>query len=504
MEYNVEIQSNGSGNLIYAFNADPIMAEGFKNQKVIEHATEVRNYLKNGRFWHEELVGFSNLSDLSLDNERISISGSTYQHTIFPEIKQDRLAGLMTAYLLLKGRSFSYRINFPVGVKNAYPVDIDGLKVEPAYNGNTTVWTIPLDLLVSIKNPITFRVDLEETLAAGDTQHKEENDRAVKIDVISAKSKCGDKTSDLRYGIYLKMFEPVIDFDLSITYKKIENVEKMNERIEQFITGVAEGFFLLNDAYSKLLPPEKILDLYGIAFQAVGYGAEVFEINDYLSIIFDAFGTAIQTFAHPTSATIASFVVTKASATVNDFISAISITRKTNKFNTITATREVLHIYYQYCGNLDLVQQILGLEALPADCASDRLTCMTIQYLRKQKHKIHHEYVYETIHRIVLGVMDVQRQLQKQGYIDEIGEIEPEDPSQYIGSYSSVSETGDSCEELVIKVEEGHLVALYRSWYCGEGGQPPEIEALNNISIKEGKLKGTTASGYEVVWNLKK
>lgn len=323
-------------------------------------------------------------------------------------------------------------------------------------------------MLVSVTNPVTFKVDLEEALAAGDTQHEAENGRGVKIDKISAKSKCGDKTSDLRYGIYLRLFEPIIDFDLSTTYQSIKKIENENEYYNKLIS-IAEGILLLNSAYSELQPIKKTLDLYGIAFQTVGYGAEIFGIKDYLPIVFDAFGTALQTIAHPTPATIASFVVTRTSATVNNFISAISITRKTNKFNTIAATREVLHAYYEYCGNLDWVQQKLELEALPADCASDRLTCMTIQYLRKQGHKIQHEYVYEMIHRTVLGVMDVQRQLQKLGYIDETGEIEPEDLSQYVGSYSSVSETGDSCEELVIKVEGGNLVALYRSGIVGKG-----------------------------------
>lgn len=113
LEYNVEIQTNGSGNLICAFITDPILAEGFKNQKLIEHATEARNYLKEGKFWHEESASFSNLSDLSLDNEKIVINGFTYQHTIFPEIKRDREAEILTATLLLKDRSFSYKIKIP-------------------------------------------------------------------------------------------------------------------------------------------------------------------------------------------------------------------------------------------------------------------------------------------------------------------------------------------------------------------------------------------------------
>ncbi|MEM3170540.1 MAG: hypothetical protein QW838_07195 [Candidatus Nitrosotenuis sp.] len=504
LEYTVEIQSNGSGNLICAFITDPILAEGFKNQKLIEHATEVRNYLKNGRFWHEELVGFSNLFDLSLDNERIAIWDSTYEHTIFPEIKQDRQAGIMTAYLLLKGRWFRYRINFPVGVKKAYPVDIDGLKVEPAYNENSSVWTIPLDLLVSIKNPIIFRIDLEEALAAGDTQNEEENGRGVKIDKISAKSKCGDKASDLRYGIYLKMFEPVIDFDLSVTYQNNENVEKLNKRIDKFITGVAAGFFLLEDAYSKLLPPEKILDLYGIAFQTVGYGAEVFEINDYLPIIFDAFGTALQTIARPTPATIASYVAINTVATVNNLISAIAISKRTDKFNTIAATREVLHAYYEYCGDFDAIQRKLGIQALPSDFKGDRLTAITLQHLRNQDNNIDEDYVYNTVHRVILGVNDVFRKMQIIGGT-QTGETEAEDPSQYFGSYSSVSETGDSCEELIVKQEDGKLIALYRGWYCAGGEiSPPEYEQLIDVSIKKGVLSAKTASGYEVVWNLKK
>ena len=79
-----------------------------------------------------------------------------------------------------------------------------------------------------------------------------------------------------------------------------------------------------------------------------------------------------------------------------------------------------------------------------------------------------------------------------------------EDLSQYEGIHSSVSETGDSCEELAIKIIGGEVTARYRSWYCGEGGQPPEFEALSNVSIKDGKFKGTSASGSEIVWNLKK
>lgn len=76
---------------------------------------------------------------------------------------------------------------------------------------------------------------------------------------------------------------------------------------------------------------------------------------------------------------------------------------------------------------------------------------------------------------------------------------------KYAGSYSSVSESGDSCEELIVEVNIiGKVSAQYRSWYCGEGGPAPEFEQLSNVSIKKGTLRGKTPGGYEVVWNLQR
>lgn len=79
-----------------------------------------------------------------------------------------------------------------------------------------------------------------------------------------------------------------------------------------------------------------------------------------------------------------------------------------------------------------------------------------------------------------------------------------EDVSQYSGSYLRISETGDSCDELVIKVVDEKVIARYRSWYCAEGGEPPEFEDLKNASIVNGIFKGTLANGYQVSWKLKK
>lgn len=79
-----------------------------------------------------------------------------------------------------------------------------------------------------------------------------------------------------------------------------------------------------------------------------------------------------------------------------------------------------------------------------------------------------------------------------------------ENLSRYVGSYSSVSETGDSCEELIIKLNDGNINVLYRGWYCGNGGPAPEFQLLRNVYIDAGTLRGTMDSGQEVAWRFKK
>lgn len=86
--------------------------------------------------------------------------------------------------------------------------------------------------------------------------------------------------------------------------------------------------------------------------------------------------------------------------------------------------------------------------------------------------------------------------------LESISSPKARDLAQYAGTYSNVSETGDSCSELVITIVGKEVVVNYRSWYCGGGGEPPQYQALSDVSVKGKTLKGKTPDGNEVVWHF--
>ncbi len=160
LESKVDIHKDGSGSISYTFVTDPMMAEAFKNQKFSEENAKIRNYINNGKFYHEESLSFSSLSELNLKDERLSISGIKYEHAISPKRKQQREEDKAAAYLFFRGHFFTYNLTLPEFISKAYPVEINGIEIEPTIKDKAVSWKIPLELLASVESEVIFKADM--------------------------------------------------------------------------------------------------------------------------------------------------------------------------------------------------------------------------------------------------------------------------------------------------------------------------------------------------------
>lgn len=223
---------------------------------------------------------------------------------------------------------------------------------------------------------------------------------------IASQTVCGTDDDNLKYGVYLHLFEPILDMDVALTYQSIQGIEDQDEYADGLLR-IATGLMLLRSAYQA----ETALDVSGVALKAVGRALDLLGTSDYTDIIMTSLGEALRTIANPTPSTIAGYVVTNTFSIISNTLAAIRIEQKTEEMQAILSARDVLHAYFRNCGDLDATMADLDVEEVPADCLRDRLTCIAIQHVRNQHYNVREEHILEATSMILSGVNATAQEL---------------------------------------------------------------------------------------------
>ncbi|MEW6110074.1 MAG: thermonuclease family protein [Nitrospirota bacterium] len=162
LESKVEIHKDGSGSVSFAFITDMMLAGAFEKEN-FSGAKNVRNFIRNGKFYHEESQNFSSLSELDLEDGELNIKEKSFEFVIPPQRKAQekyKEADKAASFFLFRGHLITYNFLLPDEINKAYPAEINGIEVEPIVKDNKASWKIPLELLAAAEKEVRFKAEL--------------------------------------------------------------------------------------------------------------------------------------------------------------------------------------------------------------------------------------------------------------------------------------------------------------------------------------------------------
>jgi endonuclease YncB( thermonuclease family) len=243
MEGRVEIRKDGSGIVSYALVTDPSFAEAFKQSKCFTQGEKVRNYIKEGKFYHEGSKTFSSLAELDLKDEKISVNESRYEHIIYPEKQQNSREDKALSVLLLKGHFFTYNFTLPESVRKAYPVEIGGIEIEPTIKDNTASWKIPMELIASAEKEVIFKADLTKPFSTSIPQNISEATVTGIVDGDTLEVTYGNEQRQIRL-IGIDTPETVVNektyHDANEWGLKVQEVLEMGEEATRYVESIVK------------------------------------------------------------------------------------------------------------------------------------------------------------------------------------------------------------------------------------------------------------------------
>lgn len=169
IEEKVVIHRDGSGSISMSVISDLEIETSMRDEKlsgVIRPKVQVRNVIKSKKFHHIEAVEFENISDLVLENGRISVEilgqsgrnkNATFAHIITLEDDEPGSEDLFA------GHYYSYTVELPGEITTVHPLIIRDIEIEPAVSQNAVTWDIPLNMAIE-QEELLLRVDFEAEL----------------------------------------------------------------------------------------------------------------------------------------------------------------------------------------------------------------------------------------------------------------------------------------------------------------------------------------------------
>ena len=173
MEYQLSLRNDGGGAMRMQIVTDPALAGAFEGNSFAPGWT-VRNFVREGRFFHEESQGFASVSALALKDESVRLQmsglGAARQGALEHQVRLGPADPGAAA--LLTGRTLTYRIQLPGPVTTVEPVFIGGIEIEPVRQPAGATWRIPLPMFLRAGGQVVrFRAHFSAAgLALADSQ----------------------------------------------------------------------------------------------------------------------------------------------------------------------------------------------------------------------------------------------------------------------------------------------------------------------------------------------
>ncbi len=170
IEHDVRLEADGSGRIQIALITDDVLPADTSFDTILKSPdgrTEVREYLDEGKFVHEETLAFTSLESVRLQDDSMSLvvrdrsfwglgpARATFTRVMRPIGVADDEFGLLQR--VLADRTYRFSLTLPGRIQEIDPVRIDGLEAVPEREGNTITWRIPLGTLTQVE-ALTFRV----------------------------------------------------------------------------------------------------------------------------------------------------------------------------------------------------------------------------------------------------------------------------------------------------------------------------------------------------------
>ncbi len=170
IEQRVVVRDNGSGSISIRVVTEDVLPDSAGLQQMLNTTVgpvRMRDYSEDGQFIHEEDLDFSSLSEVSLQDDAITLdirdrtlwgagpTRATLTRTLSAPGRNDDALGLVR--MALRGHTYVYSMTVPGLIESIEPVLIGGLQAPAERSGNTVTWRIPLEALIGVET-ITFTI----------------------------------------------------------------------------------------------------------------------------------------------------------------------------------------------------------------------------------------------------------------------------------------------------------------------------------------------------------
>jgi hypothetical protein len=195
---------------------------------------------------------------------------------------------------------------------------------------------------------------------------------------LALTSSCGDNKWNELLGIYFFLHKPVLDFGIDNLYDSMTGIIERNKYYANLLK-IVKGVLLI-DSTSKATTGTGIL---GGALGTAGFASQVFDINDYATIVLGTLSAGLKATSNPTPEGIAAYVTTNTLGTANNFLAAAKLNSRRKQFEALVGIRDVLDAYYISCGDFSKIDNRLGISDSSTGCSDNRLGCATLKYMIK-------------------------------------------------------------------------------------------------------------------------